>query len=294
MFNWIYAINNIKTDGVACGFRETLEEPGEHHRRGGQSSQSVTCITVCNQGSIRDTSRFFITVQLPSCLNSFLFFTRAVLSIVFMSRRRLSRNSQSTVTLQQVAELMDNPASVTSVSAPATSSTAGNTTLANSVVTASLSASGANTSTTTSSAALGQSTSVPPLLGLRTIAPHSLGSSSLPLLSSGQASVFWPGGHFGSIPATSSQAPVGSLATSPPSMQPALALVSASSVNPYLFHQTPTPRTANTRFLPVGAFSHKSRIPLGPHRVFLGTLRLPQSSEAICPRWHPGWLPRWL
>ena len=53
--------------------------------------------------------------------------------------------------------------------------------------------------------------------------------------------MFWPGGHFGSIPATSSQAPVGSLATSPPSMQPALALVSASSVNPYLFHQTPTP-----------------------------------------------------
>ena len=28
--NWIYAINNIKTDGVACGFRGTLEEPAEH------------------------------------------------------------------------------------------------------------------------------------------------------------------------------------------------------------------------------------------------------------------------
>ena len=67
--NWIYAINNIKTDGVACGFWGTLEEPGEHHRRGGQSSQSVTCITVCNRGSIRVTSRFFVTVQLP--LNSF-------------------------------------------------------------------------------------------------------------------------------------------------------------------------------------------------------------------------------
>ena len=138
VYDWIYAINNIKTDGVASGFRGTLEEPREHHRRGGQSSQSVTCITVCNRGSIRVTSRFFVTVQLPSRLNSFLFFARAVLSIVFMSRPRLSRNSQSTVTLQQVAELMDNPAPVTSVSAPTTSSTAGNTTLANSVVTASL------------------------------------------------------------------------------------------------------------------------------------------------------------
>ena len=48
--------------------------------------------------------------------------------------------------------------------------------------------------------------------------------------------MFWPGGHFGGNPTTSAQAPVGSLATSPPSMPPASALV---SVNPYLFHQTP-------------------------------------------------------
>ena len=59
-----------------------------------------------------------------------------------MSRPRLSRNSQSTVTVQQVADLMDNPAPVTSVSAPVTSSTAVDATLANSVVTANLSASG--------------------------------------------------------------------------------------------------------------------------------------------------------
>ena len=153
-----------------------------------------------------------------------------------MSRPRLSRNSQSTVTIQQVADLMDNPAPVTSVSAPATSLTAGNATLPNSVVTASLSVSSANTSTTTySAAALVQSTSFPPLLGLRTTS-HSLGSSSLTLPSSGQSTVSCPGGHFGASQTTSAQAPVGSLATSPRSMPPASVLV---SVNPCHFHQNP-------------------------------------------------------
>ena len=51
--NWIYTINNIKTDGAACGFRATPEEPGERNRRGGQSNQSVTCIKVRNRGSLR-------------------------------------------------------------------------------------------------------------------------------------------------------------------------------------------------------------------------------------------------
>ena len=42
-------------------------------------------------------------------MNSFHFFARALLSIVFMSRPRLSRNSQSTVTIQQVADLDGQP-----------------------------------------------------------------------------------------------------------------------------------------------------------------------------------------
>ena len=127
--------------GNTRGARGTLEEPGEHKRRGGQSSQSITCITVRNQGSLRDNLEVF-------------------------------RHSSIALLLEQFAFLRTSRVRTTS---------------------------------------------------------HSLGSSSLSQPSSGQASVFLPGRHFDSNQTTTSQAAVGSLATSLPSMPHASALV---SINP--------------------------------------------------------------